>query len=149
LKLKSKRLHPLNRRYYFAYGANMAYASMKSRCPLAEPVHKMTLRGWRLDFGHHATIIRDPNAVCDGFLWKITEYCEENLDAFEGYPTYYEKVYLEQDGLPFMAYEMVDIARGAYPMQSYIELLREGYDNWGLDHQLLDDALGYAQVSES
>jgi len=34
-------------------------------------------------------------------------------------------------------------------MQSYIELLREGYDNWGLDHQLLDDALGYAQVSES
>ena len=122
---------------------------MKSRCPLAEPVEKLTLQGWRLDFGHHATIVRDPDAVCDGFIWKITEYCEENLDAFEGYPTYYEKVYLEQDGLPFMAYEMVDVARDAYPMQSYIELLREGYDNWGLDHRLLDDALVYAQVSES
>ena len=147
MQSKYKRSHPMNRRYYFAYGANMAYSSMKSRCPLAEPVHKMTLRGWRLDFGHHATIVRDTDAVCDGFLWKITEHCEENLDAFEGYPTYYEKVYLEQDGLPFMAYEMVDISRGAYPMQSYIELLREGYDNWGLDHQLLDDALGYAQIS--
>lgn len=139
----------MNRGYYFAYGANMAYNSMKSRCPLAEPVHKMTLRGWRLDFGHHATIVRDPDAVCDGFIWKITEHCEQNLDAFEGYPTYYEKVYLEQDGLPFMAYEMVDVHRDGYPMQSYIDLLREGYNNWDLNHRLLDDALGYARLSES
>jgi hypothetical protein len=120
---------------------------MKGRCPLAEPVEKITLRGWRLDFGHHATIVRDLDAVCDGFIWKITEYCERNLDAFEGYPTYYEKVYLEQDGLPFMAYEMVDLHRNGGPTQSYIDLLREGYNNWGLDHQLLDSALEYVQLS--
>ena len=139
----------MNRRYYFAYGANMAYASMKSRCPLAEPVEKLTLRGWRLDFGHHATIVRDPDSVCDGFVWKITEYCEDNLDAFEGYPSYYTKVYLEQDGLPFMAYEMVDMNRDASPMQSYIDLLRQGYNEWGLNHQLLDDALGYEHYQQS
>lgn len=139
----------MNRRYYFAYGANMAYASMKSRCPLAEPVEKLTLRGWRLDFGHHATIVRDPDSVCDGFVWKITEYCEDNLDAFEGYPSYYTKVYLKQDGLPFMAYEMVDISRDASPMQSYIDLLRQGYNEWDLNHQLLDDALGYEHYKQS
>ena len=138
----------MNRHYYFAYGANMAYSSMKGRCPLAEPVEKFTLRGWRLDFGHHATIVRDPDAVCDGALWKITEHCEDNLDAFEGYPTYYEKVYLEQDGLPFMAYEMVDIARDASPSQSYIDCLREGYDNWKLDHGLLDRALEFQNIWE-
>ena len=139
----------MNRRYYFAYGANMAYASMKARCPLAEPVEKMTLRGWRLDFGHHATIVRDPDSVCDGFVWKITEHCEDNLDAFEGYPSYYTKVYLKQDGLPFMAYEMVDISRDASPMQTYIDLLRQGYNEWGLNHQLLDDALGYEHYQQS
>lgn len=128
---------------YFAYGANMALSSMLSRCPLATPIQKFTLRGWRLDFGHHATIVRDHNAVCDGALWEITDMCEDNLDIFEGYPTYYEKVYLEQDGLPFMAYEMVDIHRDASPMQTYIDLLRQGYNEWGLNHQLLDDALGY------
>ena len=136
----------MNRRYYFAYGANMAYSSMKSRCPLAEPVGKMTLRGWRLDFGGHATIVRDPHAVCDGMLWKITQHCEDNLDVFEGYPTYYEKVYLEQDGCPFMAYEMVDIDRDSGPCQSYIDCLREGYDDWGLDHRLLDQALEFQSV---
>lgn len=127
----------------------MALSSMLGRCPNATPLQKFTLRGWRLDFGHHATIVRDPDAVCDGALWEITDMCEDNLDIFEGYPTYYEKVYLEQDGLPFMAYEMVDIHRDGYPMQSYIDLLREGYNNWGLDHRLLDDALGYAQLSKS
>ena len=131
----------MNRCYYFAYGANMALSSMRSRCPLAEPMEKMTLRGWRLDFGHHATIVRDPDAVCDGVLWKITEYCERNLDAFEGYPSYYTKLYLEQDGLPFMAYEMVDLDKECYPSKGYIDCLREGYDDWKLDHQLLDRAL--------
>ena len=146
MQLKYKRSHPLNRRYYFAYGANMAYSSMKSRCPLAEPVEKMTLRGWRLDFGHHATIVRDPDAVCDGALWKITQHCEDSLDAFEGYPSYYDKLYLEQDGLPFMVYEMVDNCRQASPSRSYIDCLREGYDNWKLDHGLLDQALESHQV---
>ena len=149
MQLKSKRLHPMNRHYYFAYGANMAYSSMKSRCPLAEPVEKLTLRGWRLDFGHHATIVRDPDALCAGFFLKITKHCEESLDAFEGYPSYYTKVYLKQDGLPFMAYEMVDISRDASPMQSYIDLLRQGYNDWGLNHQLLDDALGYEHYQQS
>jgi len=138
----------MNRRYYFAYGANMAYSSMKSRCPLAEPIKKFTLQGWRLDFGHHATIVRDPDAVCDGALWKITQHCERNLDAFEGYPSYYEKLYLKQDGLPFMVYQMVDLDTGHSPSRSYIECLREGYDNWGLDHRLLDNALDFDRVWE-
>lgn len=127
----------------------MSIQSMLSRCPLAIPVRKFSLQDWRLDFGHHATIVHEPGSVCNGALWLITENCEKSLDAFEGYPSYYDKVYLEQDGLPFMAYEMVDVNRDAVPMQSYIDLLREGYNNWELDHRLLDDALGYAHISES
>jgi len=65
---------------------------------------------------------------------------------FEGYPTYYEKVYLEQDGFKFMAYEMNDLDTSAYPSSSYIDCLREGYNDWKLDHKLLDNALNYAYV---
>ena len=75
---------------------------------------------------------------------EITDMCEDNLDMFEGYPTYYEKVYLEQDGFEFMAYEMNEIDQLAYPSSSYIDCLREGYNDWKLDHRLLDTALNYA-----
>ena len=75
MQLKSK-TYNLSTKLYFAYGANMALSSMLSRCPLARPVQKFTLRGWRLDFGHHATIVRDQDAVCDGALWEITDMCE-------------------------------------------------------------------------
>ena len=121
----------------------MAHSSMLSRCPLAEPIQKFALRGWRLDFGHHATIIRDSGAVCEGALWRITESCEERLDVFEGFPTYYTKVYLEQDGVELMAYEMTEHYCEGYPSQDYIDCLREGYNNWNLDHKLLDKALDY------
>lgn len=121
----------------------MALSSMLGRCPNATPLQKFTLRGWRLDFGHHATIVRDPDAVCDGALWEITDMCERSLDMFEGYPTYYEKLHLEQDGLQFMVYEMNDLDTSAYPSASYIDCLREGYNDWQLNQSLLNKALAY------
>jgi len=142
MQLKSK-TYNLSTKLYFAYGANMALSSILGRCPLARPVQKFTLRGWRLDFGHHATIVRDSEAVCDGALWEITDICEESLDIFEGYPSYYEKVYLEQDEFKFMAYEMNELDTLAVPSQSYIELLEEGYRDWNLDMRLLDKAIGF------
>ena len=129
--------------YYFAYGANMSLASMHSRCPLALPIQKFALRDWRLDFGHHATIVREPDAVCEGALWLITSSCEQNLDGFEGYPDYYSKVHLSQDGKQFMAYEMVDLDQRDVPSAGYIDLLREGYADWKLNEDLLDQALGF------
>jgi len=130
-------------RYYFAYGANMSLHSMHSRCPLAMPVRKFSLRNWRLDFGHHATIVREQGAVCEGALWIITEHCERSLDAFEGYPDYYDKLFLEQDGVKFMAYEMVDHDSRDIPSEGYIQLLREGYRDWDLNKDLLDQALDF------
>ena len=129
--------------YYFAYGANMSFYSMRARCPLAMPIQKFSLRNWRLNFGHHATIVREPGAVCEGALWMITEHCERSLDAFEGYPDYYDKMFLEQDGVKFMAYEMVDLDLRDMPSGSYIELLREGYRDWNLNEDLLDQALDF------
>jgi len=129
--------------YYFAYGANMSLRSMHSRCPLAIPVRKFSVKNWRLDFGHHATIVHEPGAVCEGALWTITEHCERSLDVFEGYPDYYDKLFLEQDGVRFMAYEMVDLDPRDIPSEGYIQLLREGYRDWNLNEDLLDQALDF------
>ena len=118
---------------------------MITRCPLALPVKKFTLKNWKLEFGHHATIVEQSGAVCEGALWLITESCEKNLDAFEGYPYYYKKRHLTQDNITFMVYEMNDLDVNYYPNDSYIELLYEGYNDWKLNVDLLDQALNSKQ----
>lgn len=148
MKYRSKVSNQSKTKYYFAYGANMSLSSMNSRCPLAIPIKKFTLKNWRLDFGHHATIVHEPGAICEGALWLITESCEKNLDAFEGYPYYYNKLHLTQDNINFMVYEMNKLDRSHSPNDCYIELLYEGYNDWDLDHQLLSNALKYEYASE-
>jgi gamma-glutamylcyclotransferase (GGCT)/AIG2-like uncharacterized protein YtfP len=129
---------------YFAYGANMSKRSMSHRCPNAKPVKAFYLLDWRLMFSHHATIVPAAGTAVPGCLWEITEECERSLDHFEGYPNYYNKIWLTQHGLSFMVYEMNPPLNPKYtPAPQYVQLLEEGYSNWDLDLQYLDDALYY------
>jgi len=117
--------------FYFAYGANLSLDSMAWRCPAARPVTAFYLRDWRLELHCHATIRPSPGDSVAGALWCITPDCEASLDAFEGYPTYYSKCVLEQDGIQFMVYEMTPPLTGS-PSQGYVDLLAEGYQDWQL-----------------
>lgn len=129
---------------YFAYGANMSKRSMGERCPNAVPVKPFYLVGYRLLFSYHATIESDMGSVVPGCLWKITDDDERVLNGFEGYPTYYNKLYLRQDGDSIMAYQMnPPLNINHRPVAGYVRLLEEGYKDWGLDPQYLDDALYY------
>lgn len=127
-------------RLYFAYGANLSRDGMAHRCPDAVPFQPMALRGWQLDFAHHATIKAHPGRSVQGMLWRITERCEQSLDMFEGYPNYYGKRILEQDGLEFMVYVMNPPLYGS-PGEGYIATIEQGYYDWGLDLTCLDQAL--------
>ena len=118
-------------RLYFAYGANMSIASMAYRCPDAEPVRRFFLKDWRLRLHNHATVEPAPGHSVPGALWRITPECEAYLDMFEGYPYYYHKQELEQDGVRFMVYIMNEPASGD-PSDGYIDLLQEGYRDWRL-----------------
>ncbi len=129
---------------YFAYGANMCKRSMRHRCPNAKPVKAFYLIGWRLMFSNHATIVPAAHSAVPGCLWSITEDCEKSLDGFEGFPGYYSKIWLTQHGESFMVYEMNPPLNPKYtPDNSYVNLLQEGYNDWDLDPQYLDDALYY------
>lgn len=132
-------------RLYFAYGANMSLDSMGYRCPDAEPVRSFYLRDWRLRLHTHATVEPARGHSVPGALWRITPECEQYLDCFEGYPYYYRKQELEQDGVRFMVYVMND-TRGGSPSDDYVDLLREGYQDWNLPQDNLTKTLNLKEL---
>jgi len=133
-------------KFYFAYGANLSREGMAYRCPDATPYQKFTLRGWRLDFAHHATIVPHPGRSVEGALWKITEDCERSLDQFEGYPSYYSKRILAQDGREFMVYIMNPPLAGS-PGVGYLDIIEQGYRDWNLDFDCLDHAVDQLNIN--
>jgi len=125
---------------YFAYGANLNRESMSWRCPLAQPLRAVYLRDWRLTFATHATIQPSAGSSVAGAIWGLTPECEESLDRFEGYPTYYHKQYINIDGEEVMVYVM-NHARPQEPTAGYLATIAEGYTDWGLDQQWLWNAV--------
>ena len=78
---------------YIAYGSNLNKDQMKLRCPNAEPLDKLILKGWKLVFKGVADIIKDEKSEVPIGIYKITERCERALDRYEGYPILYQKKY--------------------------------------------------------
>jgi hypothetical protein len=50
-------------------------------------------------------------------------------------------MWLQQDGDTFMAYNMNPPLTYSAPAPSYIELLQQGYADWSLNVEYLDEAL--------
>jgi gamma-glutamylcyclotransferase (GGCT)/AIG2-like uncharacterized protein YtfP len=113
---------------------------MKFRCPSATPITAFELQDWELDFATHATIRPRKGSVVQGALWQLTVKCEESLDRFEGYPTYYRKTILKQDGHEFMVY-LMNYPVSYPPAPGYVETINDGYEDWKLDKTYLQQAL--------
>jgi gamma-glutamylcyclotransferase (GGCT)/AIG2-like uncharacterized protein YtfP len=125
---------------YFAYGANMHPGQMTWRCPDALAHQAFILRDWQLKFYNHATIEPKKGAEVAGVLWTITDACEQSLDAFEGFPSYYTKRTWIQDGVQFFFYEMTDPKSGR-PSAGYVQDIRDSYEFWQLPATLLTESL--------
>jgi gamma-glutamylcyclotransferase (GGCT)/AIG2-like uncharacterized protein YtfP len=125
---------------YFAYGANMHPGHMSWRCPNALAHRAFILRDWELKFYNHATIEPRKGAEVAGVLWTITDACEQSLDAFEGFPSYYTKRTWIQDGVQFFFYEMTDPKSGR-PSPGYVQDIRDSYEFWQLPGTLLTESL--------
>jgi len=125
---------------YFAYGANLNRESMSWRCPRARPVRAVYLQDWCLDFCTHATVRPDVGSQVAGALWEITPECEDSLDRFEGYPSYYRKHHIEIDGEPVMLY-LMNHDDPALPTAGYLATIAQGYGDWELDLEYLWDAV--------
>jgi gamma-glutamylcyclotransferase (GGCT)/AIG2-like uncharacterized protein YtfP len=132
---------------YLAYGANLNREEMAWRCPQARPVQGVELPDWQLDFCQHATITPRPGARLAAGIWSITDACEHSLDQFEGWPTYYRKEIIEVTGLSVMVYRMNHVVP-ATPSAGYLKCLAQGYQDWGMDLDLLWQAYERAEDGE-
>jgi gamma-glutamylcyclotransferase (GGCT)/AIG2-like uncharacterized protein YtfP len=133
---------------YFAYGANLNRESMSWRCPRARPLQAFYLPDWALEFRTHATIEPCVSAQVPGAIWAITEECERSLDKFEGYPSYYDKQYIQHDGETLMFYRMRS-GRPSMPTSGYLATIGQGYQDWALDLEELWDAVHQTEVIEN
>ena len=146
---------------YAAYGSNMNLEQMAHRCPYATVQGSAILHDYRLVFrGHSGSAVAtvEPAEGCSVpiLIWEITPRCEEALDRYEGWPTFYrqEEIVVEYTGhiakhrgkfVYVVAYIMNDGYPLGSPSERYLNSIVEGYRSAGFDTAVLDEAV---RVSE-
>lgn len=143
-------------RYYLAYGSNLNVRQMRFRCPTALVVGKGVIKDYRLLFkgsktGSYLTIERAKGYEVPVAVWKVDEACEESLDRYEGYPSFYYKKEIEIDfksikkGLPrhskAFVYIMHEERELGIPSRGYVEVCLEGYRTFGFNPILIEEAI--------
>jgi len=134
---------------YMAYGSNLDKTQMAWRCPDATALGVILLPDWRLVFRGVADIIPAKGYFCPVGLWQITERCERSLDRYEGYPRLYGKQYWRnKDGDEYMAYTMNHDGL-SMPPRMYLDGIRRGYVDFGIDEKYLTEALEFTEEYDS
>lgn len=143
-------------RYYLAYGSNLNVRQMRFRCPTALVVGKGVIKDYRLLFkgsktGSYLTIEKAKGYEVPVAVWKVDEACEESLDRYEGYPSFYYKKEIEIDfksikkGLPrhskAFVYIMHEERELGMPSRGYVEVCLEGYRTFGFNPILIEEAI--------
>ena len=143
-------------RYYLAYGSNLNVRQMRFRCPTALVVGKGVIKDYRLLFkgsktGSYLTIEKAKGYEVPVAVWKVDEACEESLDRYEGYPSFYYKKEIEIDfksikkGLPRHSKAFVYIMHVerelGIPSRGYVEVCLEGYRTFGFNPILIEEAI--------
>jgi hypothetical protein len=135
---------------YMAYGSNLNKRQMAIRCPDAKCLGWTLIPDYRLVFRGVADMIEAPGEYCPIGLWKITTKCETSLDRYEGYPTLYGKKYLrnKDSGITYMFYAMNEYDL-SMPSQIYLESIRQGYEDFGINKKYLTEALDFTSEYQS
>lgn len=137
-------------RLYVAYGSNLNLSQMALRCPDSQIYGTGVLKNWELLFrgsptNSHATIKRHSGKSVPVLVWSISEADEQQLDRYEGFPVYYYKkdVMVNIDGKKkkAMVYIMNERRLPGIPSVRYVQTIRQGYIDNGLDLEFLEEAL--------
>lgn len=142
------------KKLYAAYGSNLNLKQMAYRCPDATVVGTAELEGFELVFRGGpgcgvATVEPREGSSVPIVLWEISKRDEKNLDRYEGWPHFYGKQTLpfeaEDQTIPAMIYIMTSGRDAAQPSTGYYETILEGYEDNGLDPEVLEQALERTQ----
>jgi len=140
----------MNTYIYAAYGSNLNHAQMAKRCPNAEFIGIGKIKNHRLVFRRVADIEYDRGSSVPVGLWRITEACLKSLDAYEGYPSLYERdtfTVHKRNGstVDAIAYYMNSVSYSS-PSMSYFGAINQGYLDCGISPEALDNALLFTQA---
>lgn len=145
-------------RYYLAYGSNLNLTQMSRRCPTARKAGIAIIKDYRLMFkgsasGNYLTIEKAQGYFVPVGVFIVEESDENALDRYEGYPNFYYKkdfvVELKDDGdnkttINAFAYIMHEERILGAPSDEYIQRVLEGYEEFGFDARLLEEAVEYS-----
>lgn len=140
----------MSKRLYVAYGSNLNIRQMKHRCPGAKLYGTGVIDDYELQFkgqphSAFATIAPKEGASVPVAVWDISEKNEQALDRYEGYPSYYFKqnvpVQLDGEEVNAMVYIMNLKMGFGMPSPYYYQTVYDGYNDCGLDTDVLDKAV--------
>ena len=127
---------------------------MRRRCPLSEPAGTARLEGYALRIAlpanrppgqGFATVTAAPGRSVPGALFRLHRGDLKALDAYEGFPALYarEELAVLAGGRRVKAflYRMYEPLRPAPPEAGYAKTLREGYADFALPAEVLEEAL--------
>jgi gamma-glutamylcyclotransferase (GGCT)/AIG2-like uncharacterized protein YtfP len=129
---------------YFAYGSNLNLFQMKRRCKDSIFLKKINLKDFRLTFRSKyraADIEPKKNSIVPGGLFDISKSDEKKLDVYEDYPSLYKKFYFTYYGKKVMTYMMVNKTPFRFPTERYLNVVKRGYKDCGLDTKHLNKGL--------
>ena len=129
---------------YFAYGSNLNLFQMKRRCKDSIFLKKINLKDFRLTFRSKyraADIEPKKNSIVPGGLFDISKSDEKKLDVYEDYPSLYKKFYFTYYGKKVMTYTMVNKTPFRFPTERYLNVVKKGYRDCGLDSKYLTQGL--------
>ena len=129
---------------YFAYGSNLNHFQMKRRCKDSIFIKKYELKGFKLNFRSKyraADIEKKKNSIVPGGLFEISKSDEKKLDVYEDYPILYSKLYFKYYNQKVMTYIMNKKSEFRYPTDRYLNVIKQGYKDCGLDKKYLNKAL--------
>ena len=129
---------------YFAYGSNLNHSQMKKRCKDSIFLKKINLKGFRLTFRSKyraADIEFKKNSIVPGALFEISKSDEKKLDIYEDYPSLYKKYYFKYHGEKIMTYTMTKKTQFRFPTERYLNIVKRGYKDCGLNKAYLSKAL--------
>ena len=129
---------------YFAYGSNLNLFQMKRRCKDSVYLKKINLKNFRLTFRSKyraADIEPKKNSIVPGGLFDISKSDEKKLDVYEDFPNLYKKYYFYYYGKRVMTYTMVKKSVFKFPTERYLNIVKRGYKDCGLDNKYLQKGL--------
>lgn len=143
---------------YAAYGSNLCVSQMKARCPKAVKMGGFELPQTQLIFNRVADVVYHPTKTAMIGLWRITAACEKTLDAYEGvisktdgkvlkrgaYRKETIKVILTEGGREVERDALIYVMnrdQRELPMLSYLNTIKEGFRDFGLDERWINEAL--------